>query len=70
VLAIVCPVNAAIKVSLSILYKSKIVNFCDSHEPLVVLILVQSNEAFVTKIFDAGQEVFFFGGWVHQYAGD
>jgi hypothetical protein len=52
VLAMVCPVKAAIKVPLSILYKLKIVNFCNLNKPLVVLVLIQSNKAFVTKVFD------------------
>jgi hypothetical protein len=40
VLAIVCPVKAAINIPLSILYKLKIVNFRDLDKPLVVLVLI------------------------------
>lgn len=42
--------------------------FCDFDKPLVVLVLVHGNKTFVVEVFYAGQEVFFFGSWVH-YAG-
>ena len=42
--------------------------FCYFDKPLVVLVLIYGNEALVAKVFDAGQEVFFFGGWVHYKA--
>jgi hypothetical protein len=54
VLAMVCPVKAAINIPLSILYKLKIVNFCNLHKPLVVLVLVDGNESLVAKVFDTG----------------